>query len=340
MRSLKSYFFVLTTALWLLAQSAWAQQTCSTTKAGLWSDPSIWSCNSVPNGDFTGTINVTHAILFPDYYTIRMTNQVTLNVTGAGSLDFGSGAGAGTKLELLNINSSILLGSSSNFITGGNNQAIVNVGGKYCNGPFNGKNGIIEGARIVTFNAPACANAQLPVTLLSFDGKPIGDQVQISWSTTSEQNASFFDVQRSANLSEFLTIGSIKAKGTTDQRQYYGFLDAAPLSGNNYYRLMQVDFDGATTVSKPIAVVMDNSTPSFALLGNPAQGQSLRVAPRNLTNASYRLTTLAGREVSLSQQLQADGTLLLTPAQPLSAGQYLLRAELGSARLVQKVIIP
>ena len=342
MRVLKIYLPVLTTALWLLAHPVWAQNTCTSQGAGSWTSASTWSCTggyTTPSGDFSGVINVKDAVLLPDYTRITLTNQVELKLYGNGTLNFGTGAGSSTQLELLNVNSSINLEGASNIITGGNNQSIINVGGKYCTGPFNGSN-TVKGAKTITLNAPACTNAQLPVTLLSFDGRPTGDQVQISWSTTSEQNASSFDVQRSADLNEFLTIGSVSAKGTTNSRQYYGLLDTAPLVGTNYYRLRQVDLDGASVLSKPISVVMDNSTPSFVLLGNPAQGQSLRVAPRNLPNASYRLTTLAGRELSLSQQSQSDGTLLLTPAHSLSAGQYLLRAELGSARLVQKVIVP
>jgi hypothetical protein len=42
--------------------------------------------------------------------------------------------------------------------------------------------------------------------------KPEGDRVQLAWSTTSEQDADHFIVERSANLTEFMTVGKVAAR--------------------------------------------------------------------------------------------------------------------------------
>ncbi|QJW87970.1 T9SS type A sorting domain-containing protein [Spirosoma taeanense] len=179
----------------------------------------------------------------------------------------------------------------------------------------------------------------LPVELLSFTAKPQGQQVQLAWATTSERNADRFEVQRSHDLGEFLTLGEVRAKGNTDLRQYYGLVDERPLDQSNYYRLKQVDQDGTAHYSKVVSVVMDNLTPAFEILGNPTDGHSIYAAVRNLAGATYRLTTLAGRDLSMTNQIQTDGSVVLTPAHPLSSGMYLLEASAGSKRLVQKVVI-
>jgi hypothetical protein len=179
----------------------------------------------------------------------------------------------------------------------------------------------------------------LPVSLVSFTAKPQGDHVQINWETAQERNADCFEVQRSYDLGEFTTVGRIVAKGTTDQHHYYGFMDQRPLDGANYYRLKQIDKDGQVLHSKPVAVVMDEVMPSMEVLGNPIDGQMIRVAMRNMAKATFHLINLAGHELPLATDTQADGSRLLTPTQPLAQGIYLLRAVLNGRQLIQKVVV-
>lgn len=179
----------------------------------------------------------------------------------------------------------------------------------------------------------------LPVELVSFTAKPAGKQVQLAWSTTSEREAARFVVERSSDLKEYTTVGEVAAKGTTDQRQFYGLTDESPLTGNNYYRLKQVDTDGSMHYSKIAAAVMDDETPSFELRGNPVERNQIRLVSRNLTNATYHLTTLTGQELAIRAEPQADQSLVLIPAQGLAPGVYLLRAQQGATRLVQKIVV-
>jgi hypothetical protein len=45
-------------------------------------------------------------------------------------------------------------------------------------------------------------------------------------------------------LGEYVPVGEVAAKGTTDTRNNYGLTDMNPLPGVNYYRLRQIDRDG------------------------------------------------------------------------------------------------
>lgn len=179
----------------------------------------------------------------------------------------------------------------------------------------------------------------LPVTLVSFTAKAQGNRIQLAWETTRERNADYFEVQRSADLREFGSIGQLPANGTTNGPQYYGLPDERPLDGINYYRLKQVDTNGQVAYSKVVSAVLDEQTPSLEVLGNPVEGQSIRVAVRNLAGASYQLCTLTGQPVSLSRQVLADGSLLLIPFQVLPAGVYLVKAGVENRQLVQKIIV-
>ncbi|MCB0556998.1 MAG: hypothetical protein KDD02_25850, partial [Phaeodactylibacter sp.] len=48
--------------------------------------------------------------------------------------------------------------------------------------------------------------------------------------------------------------GRVQGAGTTLEPQEYSFIDEKPLRGLNYYRLRQVDFDGAVEYHKVISV--------------------------------------------------------------------------------------
>jgi hypothetical protein len=97
----------------------------------------------------------------------------------------------------------------------------------------------------------------LPVELLSFTGRLSGRNVELTWITASESNNDYFLVERSADGIEFLPIEKVKGAGTTSQTTRYTILDKNPLTGYSYYRLKQVDFDGAYEFSQIIAIRND-----------------------------------------------------------------------------------
>ena len=109
----------------------------------------------------------------------------------------------------------------------------------------------------------------LPVTLLKFSAAPINNTVQISWQTTNETNSKSFTVLRSADGISFSAIGTVSAFGNTNTQHQYSFIDNAPQSGTNYYRLRQTDNDGRFTDSKTVTVTF-TGTSLFTLYPNPA----------------------------------------------------------------------
>ncbi len=180
----------------------------------------------------------------------------------------------------------------------------------------------------------------LPVELLYFRAQPQGNAVSLAWATTWERNAGKFTIQRSRDLSEFLTIGEVAATGNTDSRQTYAFTDRWPDAGTTYYRLLQTDRDGTTQQAKPVAVILDDDTPTLAVLENPAPADRLTVATRNLAGAVFRLVSLTGQSVPLSTENQANNSVILRANGVISAGLYWLQAIRSDGRtLGQRVLI-
>lgn len=179
----------------------------------------------------------------------------------------------------------------------------------------------------------------LPVDLLYFRAQVVNNRVELAWATTFERNANRFIVERSRDLREFGALGSVLANGTTDQTQRYTFTDAFPDGGTTYYRLAQVDDNGTTTYTKPVAVLLDDQTPALTLLGNPTDGAMIRVAARNLTSATFALITLTGQRIPLQPTRQADGSYQLTATQQIPTGWYLLWTEQGGWRWAERLFI-
>lgn len=97
----------------------------------------------------------------------------------------------------------------------------------------------------------------LPVELIAFDGQAITEGNLLSWSTGSEMNSSFFQVERSADASLFSTTGVVDAAGQSSTRLDYTFLDEDAPAGLSYYRLRIVDADGSEGTSTTIAILRE-----------------------------------------------------------------------------------
>ncbi|MBK5286317.1 MAG: T9SS type A sorting domain-containing protein [Bacteroidia bacterium] len=98
-----------------------------------------------------------------------------------------------------------------------------------------------------------CA-AVLPVELINFTGYNIGTGNVLEWQTATETNNDYFILERSSVGIDFENIGTIDGHGNSTQLLNYKFNDNNPLSGINYYRLKQVDYNGDFNNSKTIAV--------------------------------------------------------------------------------------
>lgn len=84
----------------------------------------------------------------------------------------------------------------------------------------------------------------LPISLLHFDAEWMGSAVAVSWSTASEINSAYFEVERSTDGVQYDPIGRLNAAGNSTALRQYSLLDDQPLGGYSYYRLKQVDNNG------------------------------------------------------------------------------------------------
>ena len=121
---------------------------------------------------------------------------------------------------------------------------------------------------IVSYSSP------LPVELLGFTATKSENSVVMNWSTATEIDNDYFEIERSSDGNKFETVGTVKGAGNSVVTNFYSFVDLQPMPGVNYYRLKQVDFNGNKMYSPMVAVEFNSTnTNMVTLFPNPAANQ-------------------------------------------------------------------
>ena len=101
--------------------------------------------------------------------------------------------------------------------------------------------------------------------------------------TLSEQNNAQFIVERSADGIQYNAIGTISGAGNTLETMNYNFIDENPIEGLNYYRLKQVDFDGAFSCGAVKSIFMSSKAHDIQILPSVAHSNiSIMGIPNNV----------------------------------------------------------
>lgn len=122
-----------------------------------------------------------------------------------------------------------------------------------------GSNGSADHGDFMVFISSA--EGPLPIDLVNFSvSKNDINAVLLNWETSTEINNDYFLIERSYNAREFEEIGKIAGAGNTSDIENYSYVDERPeLNRPIYYRLKQVDFDGAFEYSLIKKILIEQS---------------------------------------------------------------------------------
>ncbi|ADR21347.1 hypothetical protein MATR_10240 [Marivirga tractuosa] len=155
-------------------------------------------------------------------------------------------------------------------------QGNSSVSGNASGGELTSSNRLDFSTNFVTFGAGDASNNSLPVEMVFFTAESRSNRVELSWQTASEINNDFFEVQRSFDGKEFEVIGSVEGNGNSLASIDYSFNDYSPLAGDSYYRLRQVDYDGAFEYSEVVRITREEASDLVAV-PNPTQAQNIHL---------------------------------------------------------------
>lgn len=143
-----------------------------------------------------------------------------------------------------------------------------------------------------------CTPLILPVELLFLEAEPIEKTVVLRWATASESDSEKFLVERSSNGSVFHPIGEVAAAGHSTRRLDYTFLDEAPLNGQNYYRLRQLDQSGGSALSNTVTAFFGRERGTPVAYPNPTGDRLYLTLPSNSEGPlTLRIVDAMGRVV-------------------------------------------
>jgi hypothetical protein len=176
-------------------------------------------------------------------------------------------------------------------------------------------------------------SSPLPVRLISFAGKATPKGNELNWRTSSEQNFSHYEIEKSANAKIFVKIGTVKGTKNTKETLTYSYLDAngsGMLPGANatnqstnsgYYRLRMVDLDGTSAYSKIVFLENDLKQSTVGeFYPNPIVGNEVQITINSNDNLDWVITSV-----------DIAGRLLTNENKTLVKGENKLKLKLGSS---------
>lgn len=286
--------------------------------ANLFTGLRIHELSSRPPVVFTGGVLPTKRV--GELINISLTSATAGNGQPGFGLNCGTAGDYTFALSDVTQNARVLAGSLPNTLT-------LNSNGTLTGTPVTGQDAIYN-FDVITTNAfgqtdttdfQLTIEKALPVTLVSFKALAEGQTTLLSWTTSEETNSDRFDIERSQNGKNWVKIGSLASHKESIVNQYYSFVDASPLRGDNLYRLKMVDLDETFAYSrienvnfKGIALVYPNPV---------SASQSLTINVGDWSKVSQvKVVNAAGKVV-----FEASNALLSgISTRNLAAGAYVL----------------
>lgn len=174
----------------------------------------------------------------------------------------------------------------------------------------------------------------LPIELLSFAAVSDGERNKLTWTTSWEKNNAYFIIERSDDGKTFSQVGRVAGNGTTSNLVSYTFLDNSPLSGTNYYRLKQIDYNGAYSFSKVVS--LNHFTPEVAVYPNPNNGACTIKILTPAEAYSLEITDIQGKAIYNAAGNEIPERIEVSNLTP---GFYLVRINLDGQTVSKKLIV-
>ncbi len=179
--------------------------------------------------------------------------------------------------------------------------------------------------RVHSVNA---GNVPLPATVITFTGEKQSSSDLLSWTTASEQNNAYFNLQHSTDGITFNTIAQVNSKGVNGNSQVrldYQAENAKPQLGHNYYRLEQVDIDGRVSVhAKVIDLIWGADGSSVNIYPNPTTDVlNIDLYAPVAQNTSVKVLDMSGRVVKqIDAKSQAGANHIQLSLGEIASGVY------------------
>jgi hypothetical protein len=181
----------------------------------------------------------------------------------------------------------------------------------------------------------------LPVEWLSFDVEKINNDAIIKWSTASEINCDYFQIEVAKDDAlDFYTIGKVNGAGFSSSINSYEFIDPEMNKINTrYYRIRQIDLDNKEDIT-PIKYLNFSSNQTIHISPNPFNDElNIYYSDSRETLYRYELTNIQGQLVMRNNfdDVSKTTNYKINNLQQIGRGNYILKLY-NSENLLLKTI--
>lgn len=173
----------------------------------------------------------------------------------------------------------------------------------------------------------ANSNAILPVNWLEVAGEAVPEGNRVSWEISDLGGHDFFTVERLRNA-----VWETVSPPIYGARAHYEWVDV-DFENREYYRILQVDLDGATDYSSVVEVIRPVGGESVALYPNPARE---KIHIDFAEGAQLTVSNALGQKILL-EELTSDQAEIETDS--WKAGVYFFKFNHEGRMWVEKVVI-
>ncbi len=169
----------------------------------------------------------------------------------------------------------------------------------------------------------------VPVKFLHIGARQKGSGVIIDWSTGSELNNKYFDVEKSIDGgTSWEIVTTIYGSGNSSITKKYSAYDAKPVAGTNLYRIKQVDLDGAFKYSATVNYQLKIVKTDITILENPfADKITIDFLSEHSQTVKVSLIDITGRQLFVQQLSVTKGSSrkVISDLNALKNGMYILQ---------------
>jgi hypothetical protein len=171
----------------------------------------------------------------------------------------------------------------------------------------------------------------LPLQLTDWTATPQKNSSLLRWGITQGNEASHFDIERTVDGSNYVTIGTVTASNGTASDDYV-FTDDQP-AAINFYRLKMVSNDGNAEYS-PVRTVEFRSTATLSLYPNPATDILHITVEGSAGKIDVSLLDMQGRVVRRIQS--GSASVVDLPVRDLAPGIYVAAITAGNQKFLKE----
>lgn len=183
----------------------------------------------------------------------------------------------------------------------------------------------------------------LAIDVITIQASAKDNGVQVDWQARTEKDMDHYEVEKSIDGANFSKQNTTAAIGNSNVPVNYGWFDANPVKGNNFYRVKAFDKTGAIKYTSIVKVNIMGLQPGISIQPNPVSGNTIGLQLNNIDKGSYTLILYnnLGQNVYQTPVYHTGGTAfkIIPLSKALANGTYRLSLTgMNSERFITQII--